>query len=143
MSINGRALKEHIETQAGVSFVERPSGWKGPCPFEDDKAGDSFIVFNLKDGEFFCLSCKAKGGLAEIKQALVESRSRQEQLAGGAQSQRDAFAEFKQILLEGKGERDKLERALQLDSGAIAAIKQLLADAGKENQKLEAEIKQL
>src|SRR2546428_4770005 len=75
MSRRGRALTDPIETQAGISFVERPSGWKGPCPFEEDKAGDSFIVFNLKDGEFFCLSCKAKGGMEEFDRLWSKAQS--------------------------------------------------------------------
>ncbi|HEV8129839.1 MAG TPA: hypothetical protein VGQ81_01195 [Acidobacteriota bacterium] len=81
MSVSGRALKEHIESQAGIAFMERPSGWKGPCPFEEDLAGDSFVVFNLKDGEFFCLSCKAKGGIEEFNRLWGEHQTARQKAA--------------------------------------------------------------
>lgn len=66
METGGRTLKEHIERQAGITFVESASGWKAPCPFEKNSTRDSFLVFNSPDGDFYCFSCKAKGGIADF-----------------------------------------------------------------------------
>ena len=66
MQVDGRGLRDHVVQQTGIALREAASGWKGHCPFEPKSPPDSFLVFNSPEGDFYCFSCKAKGGIEEF-----------------------------------------------------------------------------
>src|SRR5437870_3088055 len=77
MGVDGKTLKDHIQQASGLTFVESASGWKGRCPFEKNASADSFLVFNSPEGDFYCFSCKAKGGLDDFDRFWTHAEAKQ------------------------------------------------------------------